>query len=246
MKRYAIYGKGGIGKSTLTCALSAALAQMGHRVLQIGCDPKADSTASLLGGQALTPVAEYLRTHEEPPCLEDIMLQGFGGVYCVESGGPTPGVGCAGRGILMTLHLLDELRVVERLQPDYILYDVLGDVVCGGFAAPIREHYADEVLVVTSGEKMSLFAANNIVQAVRHFSGEDYASMGGVILNRRNIPNELELVSEFVQTAQVDLLGIVPRDNHIPQYEQLNQTVIQGDPQLPVSQAILEIARKLQ
>ena len=231
MKRYAIYGKGGIGKSTLTCALSAALAQMGHRVLQIGCDPKADSTASLLGGQALTPVAEYLRTHEEPPRLEDIMLQGFGGVYCVESGGPTPGVGCAGRGILMTLHLLDELRVVERLQPDYILYDVLGDVVCGGFAAPIREHYADEVLVVTSGEKMSLFAANNIVQAVRH---------------RRNIPNELELVSEFVQTAQVDLLGIVPRDNHIPQYEQLNQTVIQGDPQLPVSQAILEIARKLQ
>ena len=145
MKRYAIYGKGGIGKSTLTGALSAALALMGHQVLQIGCDPKADSTASLLGGQALTPVAEYLRTHEEPPCLEDIMLQGFGGVYCVESGGPTPGVGCAGRGILMTLHLLDELRVVERLQPDYILYDVLGDVVCGGFAMPIRGGYAREV-----------------------------------------------------------------------------------------------------
>ena len=177
MKRYAIYGKGGIGKSTITCSLSAALAQKGYKVLQIGCDPKADSTASLLGGRSLTPITEYLRQNDELPSLKDIIVQGYGGVYCAEAGGPTPGIGCAGRGILMAFHLLDELEAIQMIQPDYVLYDVLGDVVCGGFAAPIRDSYADEVIIVTSGEKMSLFAANNIFQAVENFKEQNYAGL---------------------------------------------------------------------
>ena len=212
MKRYAIYGKGGIGKSTITCALSAALARKGFTVLQIGCDPKADSTASLLGGQSLIPITEYLRQHDETPSLRDIIVQGYGGVYCAESGGPTPGIGCAGRGILMAFHLLDELEAIEKIQPDYVLYDVLGDVVCGGFAAPIRDSYADEVIIVTSGEKMSLFAAGNIFQAVENFKVQNYAQVRGVILNKRNVPGEENLVQEFLDTTGLPLLGVIPRD----------------------------------
>ena len=189
MKRYAIYGKGGIGKSTITCALSAALAEKGYRVFQVGCDPKADSTASLLGGKTITPIADYLRQHDEFPTLNDVIVQGYGGVYCAEAGGPTPGIGCAGRGILMAFHLLDELDAINVIKPDYVLYDVLGDVVCGGFAAPIRDNYADEVIIVTSGEKMSLFAANNIYQAVENFKDSNYARVRGVILNKRNVPD---------------------------------------------------------
>ncbi len=245
MKPYAIYGKGGIGKSTITCALSAALARKGFTVLQIGCDPKADSTASLLGGQSLIPITEYLRQHDETPSLRDIIVQGYGGVYCAESGGPTPGIGCAGRGILMAFHLLDELEAIEKIQPDYVLYDVLGDVVCGGFAAPIRDSYADEVIIVTSGEKMSLFAAGNIFQAVENFKDQNYAQVRGVILNKRNVPGEENLVQEFLDTAGLPLLGIIPRDNAIPFYENKNQTVIEGDAGLPVSQKIISIAEKL-
>ena len=146
MKKFAIYGKGGIGKSTLTSSLSAALASMGYKVMQIGCDPKADSTSNLLGGEKLTSVMSYLNENEEPPELEDIVKQGYGGVYCVEAGGPTPGIGCAGRGIITTFNLLEELEAFETYEPDFVLFDVLGDVVCGGFSAPIRDGYADEVL----------------------------------------------------------------------------------------------------
>lgn len=245
MKRYAIYGKGGIGKSTITCALSAALANLGYKVLQIGCDPKADSTASLLGGKYLMPIADYLREHEDYPRFEDIIVQGFKGIYCTEAGGPTPGIGCAGRGIVMAFNILDELKVIDVINPDYILYDVLGDVVCGGFAAPIRDSYADEVIIVTSGEKMSLFAANNIYQAVENFKENNYACIKGVILNKRNVPNEDIIVKKFIEERKLNLLGIIPRDNSIPLYENKNQTVIEGNPSLSVSKIIQDIAIKL-
>ena len=161
MLKVAIYGKGGIGKSTVTSNLAAAFASMGKKVIQIGCDPKADSTINLLGGEPLRPVMNYMREEdEEPERLEDISKEGFGGVLCIETGGPTPGLGCAGRGIIATFQLLEDLRLFETYQPDVVLYDVLGDVVCGGFAAPIREGYAEKVLIVTSGEKMALYAAN--------------------------------------------------------------------------------------
>ena len=168
MIKIAVYGKGGIGKSTVTANLSAAFASMGKRVIQIGCDPKADSTINLLGGKPLLPVMNYMRDMEkDPETLEDISKTGFGNILCIETGGPTPGLGCAGRGIIATFQLLEELELFETYKPDIVMYDVLGDVVCGGFAAPIREGYAEEVLIVTSGEKMALYAANNIYQAVK-------------------------------------------------------------------------------
>ena len=195
MQKIAIYGKGGIGKSTITSHLSAALAAQGKRIIQIGCDPKADSTSNLLGGQPLPTVMDYLRAHDDPPRdLASITREGFGGVLCIETGGPTPGLGCAGRGIIATFRILEDLRLFSTFQPDIVLYDVLGDVVCGGFAAPIREGYAQDVLIVTSGEKMALYAAGNIASAVENFKDRGYAKTRGLILNRRNIPNETEKV----------------------------------------------------
>ena len=174
MLKIAIYGKGGIGKSTMTSNLAAAFAKLGKRVIQIGCDPKADSTINLLGGEPLMPVMEYMRKYDkEPEKLEEISRTGFGGILCIETGGPTPGLGCAGRGIIATFSLLEDMELFERFRPDVVLYDVLGDVVCGGFAAPIRKGYADDVLIVTSGEKMALYAANNIATAVENFQSSE-------------------------------------------------------------------------
>lgn len=245
MKKYAIYGKGGIGKSTLTSSLSAALASMGYKVMQIGCDPKADSTSNLLGGEKLTSVMSYLNENEEPPELEDIVKQGYGGVYCVEAGGPTPGIGCAGRGIITTFNLLEELEAFETYEPDFVLFDVLGDVVCGGFSAPIRDGYADEVLIVTSGEKMALFAARNIIMAVDNFKDRGYATVKGILMNRRNVENEEELVHKMADEAGLEIIGDIPRDASIQYYENQNQTVIEGNPELPISRTIMEIAKKL-
>lgn len=245
MKKFAIYGKGGIGKSTVTSHISAALATLGYRVLQIGCDPKADSTSNLLGGRTLTPVTNFMRLHTEPPALEDIMVQGYGGVWCVEAGGPTPGMGCAGRGILTTFNLLEELDAYGFCKPDFVLYDVLGDVVCGGFAAPIRDGYADKVIIVTSGEKMSLFAAHNIAEAVRNFADRGYASMHGIIVNRRNIEHEDEIVRAFAEKEHLNIITTIPRDGNIQTWENQNRTTVEGDPTLPISQVFLDLARKL-
>ena len=191
MIRVAIYGKGGIGKSTTTSNLSAALARQGLTVMQIGCDPKADSTRTLMGGEAIPTVLDLLR-RDTPPRLEDLVRPSPSGVLCVEAGGPTPGVGCAGRGIITAFEQLQALRAYEVYRPDVVLYDVLGDVVCGGFAMPLRGEYSDVVFVVTSGEMMSLYAASNIVRAVERFRSRGYARFGGYILNRRNVEGELE------------------------------------------------------
>ena len=188
MLKVAIYGKGGIGKSTVTSNLAATFASMGKRVIQIGCDPKADSTINLLGGEPLRPVMNFMREEdEEPDELAQISKVGYGGILCIETGGPTPGLGCAGRGIIATFQLLKDMELFENYKPDVVLYDVLGDVVCGGFAAPIREGYADKVLIVTSGEKMALYAANNISSAVRNFEDRSYAKVFGIVLNHFQI-----------------------------------------------------------
>ena len=246
MLKIAIYGKGGIGKSTLTSNLAAAFAHLGQRVIQIGCDPKADSTINLLGGQPLLPVMEYMRKYDhEPQQLEEIAKTGFGGVLCIETGGPTPGLGCAGRGIIATFGLLEDLHLFEKFKPDVVLYDVLGDVVCGGFAAPIRQGYAEDVLIVTSGEKMALYAANNIAMAVENFADRGYAHLRGVILNRRNTPNEHAKVAAFAQQHFIDILADLPRSDEINIYEEKGQTVIEGDPSLPISQKFLTLAQRL-
>ena len=245
MLKIAIYGKGGIGKSTMTSHLSAAFATLGKRVIQIGCDPKADSTISLLHGEPLKPVMEYLREDQEPQSIEEISKVGFGNILCIETGGPTPGLGCAGRGIIATFNLLEDLDLFEEYQPEVVMYDVLGDVVCGGFAAPIREGYAKDVIIVTSGEKMALYAANNIQSAVKNFADRGYAQVKGILLNHRNVENETEKVEAFAQENDLKIIGEIPRSNDINRYEEMGMTTIEGNINLEVSQKFIELAKKL-
>ena len=246
MIKLAIYGKGGIGKSTCTANLAAAFATLGKRVIQIGCDPKADSTINLLGGSPVTPVMNWLREHDdEPDSIEDISKIGFGNILCIETGGPTPGLGCAGRGIITTFKLLEELELFAKYQPDVVLYDVLGDVVCGGFAAPIREGYAEKVLIVTSGEKMALYAANNIGNAVKNFEDRSYATVRGIIMNRRNVENEEEKVRSFADSAGYPIIADIPRSADITKYEDMGKTVIEGDPECETSKRFLTLAKQL-
>lgn len=242
MIKIAVYGKGGIGKSTITSNLSAAFALKGKTVLQIGCDPKADSTINLLGGHPVEPVMNFLREHNSEPNMEDIAKQGFGGVWCIETGGPTPGIGCAGRGIIATFDLLDDLKVFKKIQPDIILYDVLGDVVCGGFAAPIREGYAEDILIVTSGEKMALYAANNIKTAVDNFADRGYAQVKGIIFNRRNVENEEEKVEDFARKVNVPIVGDIARSQDIIDCEDRGKTVVEARPDSEISKRFLELA----
>lgn len=246
MLKLAVYGKGGIGKSTTTGNLAAAFAMLGKKVIQIGCDPKADSTINLLHGDPVIPVMNYIREHDkEPEDLKEITKEGFGGVLCIETGGPTPGLGCAGRGIITTFSLLEDLELFETYQPDVVLYDVLGDVVCGGFAAPIREGYASEILIVTSGEKMALYAAGNINAAVNNFEDRGYATVRGVILNRRSVEKEEEKVRDFAEQNGLQIVADIPRSQDIIHYEDLGMTVVEGDAALPVSQAYLNLAKTL-
>ena len=246
MLKVAIYGKGGIGKSTVTSNLAAAFANMGKRVIQIGCDPKADSTINLLGGEPLRPVMNFMREEdEEPDELAQISKEGYGGILCIETGGPTPGLGCAGRGIIATFQLLEDMDLFAHYKPDVVLYDVLGDVVCGGFAAPIREGYADKVLIVTSGEKMALYAANNISSAVRNFEDRSYARVFGIVLNHRNVENEMEKVQAFSEKIGVPIVGEVPRSDEIIRWEDQGKTVIEGNPDSEISKCFFDLAELL-
>ncbi|MBQ2693670.1 MAG: AAA family ATPase [Clostridia bacterium] len=245
MIKIAVYGKGGIGKSTMTSNLSAAFAHLGKKVIQIGCDPKADSTFNLLGGDVPTPALNYMREYDAEPGYDELVRKGFGGVLCIETGGPTPGLGCAGRGIITTFNIINDLELFEKEQPDVVLFDVLGDVVCGGFAVPIREGYADEVLIVTSGEKMALYAANNITTAVKNFEDRSYATVRGILLNRRNVPDEEAKVQAFADEHGLPILADIPRSDDINFYEDRGMTVIEGDPELEISHKFLDLAKTL-
>ncbi|MDO4799404.1 MAG: nitrogenase iron protein NifH [Bacillota bacterium] len=227
MKKIAIYGKGGIGKSTTTSNLSAALANKGYRVMQVGCDPKADSTKNLMKGQRIPTVLQQIKEKGESLKLEDIVFEGYGGVLCVESGGPTPGVGCAGRGIISAFEKLEELNAFEVYRPDIVIYDVLGDVVCGGFAMPIRGGYAKEVYIVSSGEMMSLYAAHNIASAIRGFGKRGYAELRGLILNAKNLENELAIVEQATKEIETSIVQYIPRSPEIQEAENQGGTVFE-------------------
>lgn len=230
MRQVAIYGKGGIGKSTTTQNLTAGLGEMGKKIMIVGCDPKADSTRLVLGGLAQKTVLDTLREEGEDAELESVLKQGYAEIKCVESGGPEPGVGCAGRGIITSINLLEQLGAYED-ELDYVFYDVLGDVVCGGFAMPIREGKAKEIYIVASGEMMALYAANNISKGVQKYANTGGVRLGGIICNSRNVDGEKELVEAFAKELGSQMIYFVPRDNMVQRAEINKKTVIDFDPQ---------------
>ncbi len=244
MHRIAVYGKGGIGKSTTVSNIAAAMAERGLRVMQIGCDPKADSTAMLTRGERIGTVLGTLRDNPSAG-LDDLVHTGDGGVLCVECGGPRPGTGCAGRGIIAAFERLEELDAVAAHDPDVILYDVLGDVVCGGFALPIRSGYARDVFVVTSGERMSLYAAGNIAEAVAGMSADGYARMGGLIQNSRGIEDEDALVDAAAAELGTGTVMRIPRDPSVQRCEARGLTVVVGEPGSAQADAYRELAAGL-
>ena len=231
MIKLAVYGKGGIGKSTTVSNISAALALGGLRVMQIGCDPKADSTASLHGGAPLNTVLDLVRQRRDAFELSDMAVEGFGGVICVEAGGPTPGLGCAGRGIIAALEKLEQKGAYDVYKPDVVIYDVLGDVVCGGFTMPMRAGYADKVFIITSGENMAIHAAANIAMAVENFRDRGYAQLGGLILNRRDVRDERAKVEELASDVHTRIVGELSRSNTVQEAEALGKTVMEAFPQ---------------
>lgn len=235
MLRIAVYGKGGIGKSTTISNISAALAGRGYKVMQIGCDPKADSTVSLRHGKHIPTVVELIREKGNQAELSEMTAVGYRGVLCVEAGGPTPGVGCAGRSIITAFEALAKRKAFEILKPDIVFYDVVGDVVCGGFAMPLRGGYADHVFILTSGENMSIYAAANIAMAVRNFSQRGYARLGGVILNKRGVENEEERVDEFAREIGSAVSGEIDFDPLVQKAEREGKTVLELFPESDIA-----------
>ena len=242
MIRIAVYGKGGIGKSTTVSNVAAALAEMGLRVMQIGCDPKADSTILLRHGEAVPAVLDLYNKKKQSLQLEDMIRIGYNNVICVEAGGPTPGLGCAGRGIITALEKLKELGAYEVYKPDVVLYDVLGDVVCGGFSMPMRNGYADKVFILTSGENMAIHAAANIAMAVQNFKNRGYAGLGGLILNRGDVPREEKKVAELADDFQTAVIGTLSHSSQVALAEEQQKTLMECYPESEMAEEYRALA----
>ena len=244
MYQLALYGKGGIGKSTMAANLSVALAKKGKKVMQVGCDPKHDSTRLLLDGKAQPTVLEYVRNVPiGKRKLEDLIVEGTEGVLCTEAGGPEPGIGCAGRGILTTFDTLKKLGA-DNLDVDIKLYDVLGDVVCGGFAVPLRGEYANGIILVTSGEFMAMYAANNIMKGLSNFD-TGTPRLIGIILNSRGVEGEEELVNRFAKATGTEVIAVMPRDKLFAEAEGRGHTVRELFPDSNISKSIDAVAQRI-
>lgn len=244
LKQIAIYGKGGIGKSTTTSNISAALSVAGYKVMQFGCDPKSDSTNTLRGGDYIPTVLDTLREKTKIKA-HDVIFKGFNGIYCVEAGGPAPGVGCAGRGIITAVELFKQQKVFEELDLDYVIYDVLGDVVCGGFAVPVREGIAEHVFTVSSADFMAVYAANNLFKGIHKYSKAGGALLGGVIANSINAPYSKDIIDDFVAKTQTQVVEYVPRSVTVTQSELQGKTTIEAAPDSQQAKIYKELARKI-
>lgn len=245
MIKIAIYGKGGIGKSTTLSNISAALSEMGLKVMQIGCDPKADSTLNLSHQEKPGATILGLMRNNADFELDEVIKIGYNGVICVESGGPTPGIGCAGRGIITALEKLEEKGAYDIYAPDVVLYDCPGDVVCGGFSMPMRQGYADKIFIVTSGENMAIYAAANIATAINNFQNRGYASLGGFIINRRNVPHEDEKVQELAHDFSAPIVGFIERSELVPLSEEKHQCLLESYPDTPQADCYRAVAKKI-
>jgi nitrogenase iron protein NifH len=243
-KQIAVYGKGGIGKSTTTSNLSAALSKLGYKVMQFGCDPKSDSTNTLRDGTYIPTVLDTLREKNKVDAHQ-VIYSGFNGVYCVEAGGPSPGVGCAGRGIITAVELFKQQRIFEELDLDFVIYDVLGDVVCGGFAVPIREGIAQHVFTVSSADFMAVYAANNLFRGIQKYSNSGGALLGGVIANSINAPYSREIIDDFVDKTQTRVVEYIPRSVTVTQCELQGKTTIEAAPDSAQAGVYLSLAEKI-
>jgi len=244
IKQIAIYGKGGIGKSTTTSNISAALSKLGFKVMQFGCDPKSDSTNTLRGGQYISTVLDTLREKAGVKAT-DVIFEGYNGIYCVEAGGPSPGVGCAGRGIITAVELFKQQKAFEKLNLDYVIYDVLGDVVCGGFAVPIREGIAEHVFTVSSADFMAIYAANNLFKGIAKYSHSGGALLGGIIANSINQPYARRIVDDFAAMTKTKIMQYVPRSVTVAQSELQGKTTIEAAPDSEQAAVYTELARRI-
>jgi len=247
MRQIAIYGKGGIGKSTTTQNTVVALAEMGRKVTIVGCDPKADATRLILHSKAQTTVMDLARERGtvEDLELDEVLIEGYLGVKCAESGGPEPGVGCAGRGVITAINFLEENGAYSS-NTDYVFYDVLGDVVCGGFAMPIRENKAKEIYIVTSGEMMAMYAANNISRGILKYAQTGSVRLGGLICNSRKTDKELELIEALAKKINTQMIHFIPRDNEVQRAELRKMTVIEYNSTHPQADEYRELAKKIE
>lgn len=244
IKKIAIYGKGGIGKSTIASNLSISLAIMGYRVMQFGCDPKSDSTSGLRGGVRLPTVLDYLRDNPQGD-IHKVIVEGSHGVFCVEAGGPTPGVGCAGRGIITAIEQFNAQNIFDGLGVDFVIFDVLGDVVCGGFAMPIRNHVADIVYTVSSSDFMSIYAANNLMRGIGRYANASGALFGGILANSVNADFQRRIIDEYAEMSSSDILCYVPRALSITKAELCGATVVEMFPDTNESKLFRQLAERI-
>jgi len=230
MRKFCVYGKGGIGKSTMVSNMSVALAGNGKKVMVMGCDPKADATRNIVGRRIPTVLDSFRKKGPDDMLLEEMVFQGYNGVYCVEAGGPEPGVGCAGRGVMTAVEMLERLGAFQKLQPEVVIYDVLGDVVCGGFAMPLRNGMADDVYIVTTCDPMAIYAANNICKGIKRFADRNQVFLGGIIYNGRSAVDEPSIIESFAKRIGTKVIGEIPMSKDILKAEIRRKTVVEYAP----------------
>ena len=242
MRKFCMYGKGGIGKSTIVSNIAAALAEKGETIIVMGCDPKSDMTRNLIGKRIPTVLDVFRSKGPDKMEPEDVVFKGFNGVYCIEAGGPEPGVGCAGRGVITAVDMLDRLGVFNDIEPDTVIYDVLGDVVCGGFAMPLRQGLAEDVYIVTTCDPMAIYAANNICKGIKRFANRSAVTLGGIIYNGRSVVDEPSIVEGLAERLGTKVMGRVPMSLLVPRAELRRKTVIEYAPDSEIADTFRDLA----